>query len=915
MALTPQSSDTFLLPWLNLADNGAVIVTSNQRAARYLLRQHTALARSRSLAGWATPRILTWDAWLASLWQEITLADPAAPVLLKPEQELELWRATVAASNAATPWNEVSLATLAQQAWQLLHQYSEGLPELARSSLHRPDWQQFQKWATKFSVDNRRNGWLPRAQLANEIERRLAEGNWAPPAQLILWGFDVFTPAQQKLLAAIRTGSEVHLVQPSVATTGSGQTFTFSSQQEEFRAAASWARQRLQTDPQATLAIITTKAQEDRGLAYRAFTQELAPDEFNFSLGFPLSHFPLVQAATTLLRWTWQPLPPQQISSLLQSFPFNSSEESLLQLAQFDCDVFLKRNGANPSSTLEEFTRWLDSSTRTLSSFAVNDLSQRCKAALRERPRRDTASTADTWADLFRKILSAFQFPGPLANSSADFQTHGRWQQLLDDFASLSFNGATFTARDALARLQQMADAIIFQPASLLTNVEILGPLEASGSLFDGIFFASCTEERWPLPAAPNPLLPLDLQQRQNMPGSVRGANVAAAKELTERLLRSAPEVFFSSPTRGPEGEIRPSAVLHIPPAPGVLQQKFWSPYIHSEPQLVPSDEPPPPPWNFARGTLNVAALKSQAACPFQAFANHRLGTSDLRLPEDGHDPLQRGNLVHDLLHHVWLGKDSLPGLISSAKLHELADARSLHTFVEQHAEALLTLRESSTWEREFLISERARISTLVCRWLTEVEMRRAPFEVTEGEQRHEIAIKDLVQLRVRLDRVDKLIAAETSDPRADQFILIDYKTGKVDLCKWQPPRLDEPQLPLYAEYAVSQPVAIAFGCVRADDAMGLEGLAVRSGILPGVEPGARPFANLTFSDVLDSWRNDILNLAQEFAAGEARVDPKHGSKTCEYCGLQSLCRVAETGVLLRDEAAESPSRNGETNA
>jgi len=912
MDAASKMSDSTLTPWLDMASDGAVILTSNQRAARYLLQQHVALARSRGLVGWATPQIVLWDAWLSKLWQDVVLADPSAPVLVTSAQEHELWRAAVRSFDAATQWNEAALATLAQQAWQLLQRYTEGLASLGRHHLFRPDWQQFQKWATKFSTDNRRNGWLPQAQLCRELEVRLGQNQWQPPAQLILWGFDEFTPAQQRLLDPVKAASSVHIVHPSVdAEPATGRSFTFTSQTDELEAVAAWARKRLHTDTAARLAIITTKVGEDRGLIYRTLTSGPEIGDFNFSLGHPLFHTPLVRTALTLLRWIWQPLPPQEVSALLQSPSLYRSYESLLQLAEFDSDVFLTRDAADSSTTLEQFTRWLQSALARTNTALVADLLSRCQKVLRLRSRRDS-DPADKWAERFHKILETFQFPSPLASSSADFQTFQRWSQLLDEFSTLSFNRATFSAQEALERLEQIANQTIFQPESTPANIEILGPLEASGSLFHGIFFISCTEDRWPLPASPNPLLPLDLQQAHAMPGAIRGANVTAAGKMTERLLRSAPEVNFSFPAHGPDGEIRPSAVLAslgIDPSPRALENDRALAAVRSKSELIATDDVLPRPWQFTRGHLSVAALRSQAACPFQAFANQRLEVRDLREPEDGLDALQRGNLLHDLLHDVWLDTPLLPGLKTSAGLRRIVEDGKLENFVEERAAALIHLPEFSSWDREFLIAERERVSSLVCRWLTEVELLRAPFEVVEAEAKREIAIENLVQLRVRLDRLDKLVPSEqpSSTPQ-DEYVLIDYKTGKVELKGWQTPRLDEPQLPIYADYAVpAQPAAIAFGSISASHEMCFKGLANRGGILPHVEPDRGPLRTVSFAEMLADWHADILRLAGEFAAGEARVSPKHGAETCKYCGLQPLCRVAETGYLLRDDLDLEP--------
>jgi hypothetical protein len=49
-----------------------------------------------------------------------------------------------------------------------------------------------------------------------------------------------------------------------------------------------------------------------------------------------------------------------------------------------------------------------------------------------------------------------------------------------------------------------------------------------------------------------------------------------------------------------------------------------------------------------------------------------------------------------------------------------------------------------------------------------------------------------------------------------------------------------------------------------------------------------------------------IEQLARDFLAGRADVDPLDPEKTCRHCGLQTLCRIAEQ-TLLTDEPDAEP--------
>jgi ATP-dependent helicase/DNAse subunit B len=55
----------------------------------------------------------------------------------------------------------------------------------------------------------------------------------------------------------------------------------------------------------------------------------------------------------------------------------------------------------------------------------------------------------------------------------------------------------------------------------------------------------------------------------------------------------------------------------------------------------------------------------------------------------------------------------------------------------------------------------------------------------------------------------------------------------------------------------------------------------------------------------LEDWDKYIEQLAKDFLAGHAEVNPRDYPKTCERCGLQTLCRVDENRVALEGDGNE----------
>jgi hypothetical protein len=115
--------------------------------------------------------------------------------------------------------------------------------------------------------------------------------------------------------------------------------------------------------------------------------------------------------------------------------------------------------------------------------------------------------------------------------------------------------------------------------------------------------------------------------------------------------------------------------------------------------------------------------------------------------------------------------------------------------------------------------------------------------------------------------------------------------------------------LPLYAGFALDddqelgglvfaklRPGDLAFtGSIGAPDATVFAGLRSYSTLMKNA---------LTAEQLLD-WRDYIEQLAIDFLRGKAEVGPRDAPKTCESCGLQTLCRIQEKGPVLGDESED----------
>jgi hypothetical protein len=152
------------------------------------------------------------------------------------------------------------------------------------------------------------------------------------------------------------------------------------------------------------------------------------------------------------------------------------------------------------------------------------------------------------------------------------------------------------------------------------------------------------------------------------------------------------------------------------------------------------------------RGGTKV--LSDQAACPFRAFARHRLNADKLEKPSEGLDNSKRGKLVHELMKHLWgqlKDSSSLEGDLDSAI--GLAAAAAVKDMKLEGRMAEL---------------EQHRLARVAREWL-EVEKARPPFSVAAMEVKRPLSLGGL-EFALRLDRVDALADGGV--------VVVDYKTG-----------------------------------------------------------------------------------------------------------------------------------------
>jgi ATP-dependent helicase/nuclease subunit B len=878
-----------------LLDRGGVILTANARAARALERRYASLLQTGGAAAWLTPHILDLHSWLTEQWQLLLLTGTEDRLLLNDLQEQAAWQFIMQPEIEGRSLIEPArLATQAQQAYALLAEYG-GLGRLSGtawpSDLSEPTL--FRRWGQLFQQECARRHWLPRCELADAIAHALRMGLIPAPREIGWLGFDRPTPADGNLRAALdERGTVQRTLHWDADHVAVPLLYTAKSEPEEIRACAVWAREQLARRPEARIGILLPDVTSRRAALERALLSELSPQRFpitaggapvlpfEFSLGQPLAEVPLIHAALLLLRWLEEPLTQQEISWLLLSSTLRATQGEAVRHSLAQWDAAQRRLPCPaPSVSLDTYLRHGQQGRG-----AVVELGRDLRAMLQTHRGAARPALPGGWAARIGNLLGLAGWGQRSDASSLLYQARDAWDRLLDLVASLDYANRRLSYADLRVMLERAAHATIFAAESAAAPVQVIGAFAASGQAFDAVWFLGATDAAWPASGRPHPLLPIRLQRELGMPHTSAAEETALAHRMMERILDGSNEVVFSYAQQSAESIQRPSSLIsRFAPLTMMAAAKPQDTIT-----LDPVDDVTWVPFTGTVAPGGQRALKHQADCPFQAFALLRLRIDELPIAGRGLSPATRGNLVHRVLERVW-SRDTGDHLHLQGHAGLLAARASgtLRPLVAAHATAeidRLAISDDEAWQRAYLDAEKTRLIAVVMEWL-DYEAERQPFTVAAVEETVHLQVGELA-LKVRIDRIDEVAGGK---------LLIDYKTGEVSPNSWEGARLDQPQLPLYAAYGGTENlVGAVFAQVRRPDPIFKGRVAdAMSNLAASLKEDDKQIAPYT-PDVVEEWRSALEQLAAGFARGEAVVDPRSYPKTCRFCELPGLCRIAE---------------------
>jgi len=836
-----------------------------------------------------TPNVVNWSDWLRML----ILQSSISPLPLTPLQEINLWQQILERDTASRDMDNRSLAGLARhaaKAYALIRSYRVDVAKLAAGN---EESEALHRWMIAIAKEFDR-GQLTGRCLAADVATTLVEhmSSLQLPTAILLDAREFFTPQQLQLFEVVRqAGCPVHWISTE-APAGEIHLTACRDQTAEFAHAAAQVKRWLDATPGCRIGIFCADMQGQKSILGRYLDAALPSVDGGPSVrmpGEPLSRAPMVRQLLHVLGLIGRgSLDFSDFSPLLfMPWLLGFEQERLLRAG---LDVRLRRMNRHHLSLSGMHASRLCADMPSLRHVfaALDGWSQKSRSPL-------------VWVQDMQGLLQAIGFVQIRAGDEGsprddhEIQQMNAFRDVLAGLVGLQAVRSSLSWKEFVSQLQAACTSHLISGPCRYPNVVVLGIEQAIGLSFDHVLVLGLDEDALPSAPKSHPLLPMALQKQYGMPLCDGQRAFQQATHIMESLRHAGPEVLISYAAQKQDREVTVSPLLAALPCLPFDEEDTSDSDCRIADQLVCYEDAPAVPLaahEEIRG--GTAIIRNQSACPFRSFAKHRLKIEALEETSPGIDPASKGSLIHLALEYIW------SRLQSQAALAALAEADRL-TLIEAAIE--------HAWQQKIVPVdvktrgyEQQRMRSILLEWL-QLELQRPAFKVMGIEQSFALQLPQRAgdQSDLRADAGGQFtvhIKADRIDADDDgRNIVLDYKTGaKQSTAKWLGERMEEPQLPLYAVAAELGPDdAVAYARVRSGD-MAYEGLCGEPIGIAGIIPSdGKRNAPDDWQQVLDDWKTQINALAAEVVEGRCEVMPRN-AYACNYCGLEAVCRIAETG-------------------
>ena len=848
---------------------GTTILVPNQRLVDNI---NQAWSQIQTYQAWETPLIFTVKTWLRICWdhlKDMHHSEATEFSIVSEEHYKYLWYKAIQLHDPELATTYVDLASDTEnniETWQL--------NSIAVNNEHYGSIR-FSRWRGTFHELLKSKKIVTQAHSWSIIMKSFKQGYLPPLPAISLYGFQAISPlefdtisAASEVLSSIdQSLVTIDMVRSARSSRNSISNFTLQGEKLDFTKAAKvrcgdqyneltssalWAAEQLKINQNQRIAIVVpdlvSRLGEISRVINKIFIAKGIKSTVNFSAGIPLISAPIISAAIDLLSIVGEEKSSTKWLQIIHS-PFNTFgqlesglkiklENKLIELRQFKIPVW-------------KFLKLINSSVDPSHNSYFNLANVIKKIERKEK--NNSKMNFSNWATFFTDILEGLGWPGGRPLSSIEYQQRKQFFITLEAFSKFdNLNIKTYFG-EAKTTLEAMLANHIFHPQSPDAPLQVLGLLEASGLRFDSIWVLGLQSKVFPRPTKSNPLLPPSYLRRHGFPGSLPEVEYTIARCLLENYHSNCNSLFLSYPGISDDEILRECSLLqevkfietikitNINEQITTIRRKNYEDSCESYTQInVPLRDSE----MHVRG--GIAVLRDQSACPVNAFITHRLNIAYPIKPVQGLDNAQRGILIHDTMSNIWNTLRCSMALAKKTNLElNIEIDRAITTTFSKYVVQFQALRSKNLYELE-----KNRLEKLIKDWLI-LETKRSPFQVIDIEKKTEIKLGAL-SFSIVIDRIDRI---------KQRLFVVDYKTGKLAQTNWNADRLLDPQLPVYVLSVEPHAGALAYAHIKPGDLkwVGQSDINLDMG-LEEID---------YWSDRLISWKEKLMSLANEFAAGE----------------------------------------------
>jgi len=863
---------------LNQLSQGGVLIAHSPQLAndwkyRYSIQQ--------TLPACETPNIYTWSAWLSELFKQTS-----ERVCLKPMQEQRLWQQTI--NEDLIDITESSLRGLAKQASQaygLIQSYQISTQALLQTG--NDETLALLRWMEAIHAKLNQSNHQPyilKADIASLLHTQ--QKSLTLPAAIMLDGFEHFTPIQAQHLAMYAKSGSIILQVQQQAIPHNIALYPCQDTQAEYQHIALQSRSILEQQPQARIALISAQPSQAKELSAlkRSMQKTLATEsclypeiqQQTISTQEVLTDHPMVQQALHLLTQCAQHEISFEDFSILLFCPWIRGFEKE-RMARASLDALFRRQNRHRIQL-----KHLTTSTSLQATPALKNCIEHIITWQQNITKKQSCAH---WIKICQHFLQHCGFiQAGLEHESihhaVEIQVMNTLHECISQLIALDAVQPNCSWSHFLTCLRTTCAETSVGQAINFRNISVLSMQQAIGMQFDYIFIYGMDNANFPPIARPQSFLPIRIQHDYHIPMSHSSLVFESCQWLWQHIQYAAPHIMLSYATERDEQAMQASSfVAHL-----AIKQALYDDALPQHWELEDFDDTQTIAVADAaqiRGGTHI--IKHQSACPFRAFAVHRLRIESLGETTPGIEPSTKGSLIHLALEYIW------QQLLTQQSLLDISLKQRQKLINDSIEHAWKTTKKPIDFHSQRI--EHKRMYHLLIEWL-ELESKRPPFQIEALEKTYQLSLPTTSQpalsITIKADRMDK--------DAQDHRLLIDYKTGQQQSSsQWLGERMAEPQLPMYALAAnLGNHDGVSFASVRSGESMGFEGLSGEDMGIKGLTlcDGKRHHPD-DWQAVLVAWEEQLNALAAEFIQGHSDVTPRD-HHACDYCKLEAICRIDE---------------------